>query len=65
MSEGDSVTPDDVWHQARIKRNKGEPTEEEVSPAAFLQELETEQDAIRAKLDLILEEIQALSARNR
>lgn len=50
-SQEDDVDVNDVWHKARIKMNKGEKTESERSPAAFLQELETEQDRIKARLD--------------
>lgn len=47
----DDVDVNDIWHKARIKMNKGEDSESERSPAAFLQELETEQDRIKARLD--------------
>jgi hypothetical protein len=49
--EEDDVDVNDVWHKAKIKMNKGEDAEGERSPAAFLQELETEQDRIKARLD--------------
>ncbi|GAA3721003.1 hypothetical protein GCM10022224_103550 [Nonomuraea antimicrobica] len=48
--EEDEVDVNDVWHEARITMNKGEKTESKRSPAAMLQELETEQDRIKATL---------------
>jgi hypothetical protein len=52
--EDDMPSPDDVWHEARIKADKGEKSEEAISPAAFLQRLEARQDRIEAKLDQLL-----------
>ncbi|MFI7449529.1 peptidoglycan recognition family protein [Nonomuraea sp. NPDC049714] len=49
--EEDDVDVNAVWHDARIKMNKGEKTESERSPASVLQELETEQDRIKSRLD--------------
>ncbi|MEO3875518.1 peptidoglycan recognition family protein [Nonomuraea sp. B12E4] len=51
MIEEDDVDVNAVWHDARIKMNKGEDSESERSPASFLQEIETEQDRIKTRLD--------------
>ncbi len=52
LIEGDDdVDIDAVWHDARIALNKGEKTQKSISPAAYLQEIETEQDRIKARLD--------------
>lgn len=51
LIEEDDVDVNAVWHDARIKMNKGEKTESERSPASVLQELETEQDRIKSRLD--------------
>nr|WP_246074465.1 peptidoglycan recognition family protein [Nonomuraea terrae] len=67
-TEEDDVDVNDVWHKAQIKMNKGEETESERSPAAVLQELETEQDRMKVrldnlngKLDAILDKLDALT----
>jgi hypothetical protein len=60
--EEDDVDVNAVWHDARIKMNKGEKTESERSPAAVLQELETEQDRIKSRLDDLDEKLDAVLA---
>ncbi|MET8987768.1 peptidoglycan recognition family protein [Nonomuraea wenchangensis] len=61
LIEGDDdVDVDAVWHDARIKMNKGEKDETAVSPAAFLQRIETEQDRIKAMLTQVLVRLDAL-----
>jgi hypothetical protein len=60
LMEGDDVDIDAVWHDARIKLNKGDKDESSVSPAAYLQRLETEQDAIKAQLRMVLAKLDAL-----
>ncbi|WP_165959393.1 hypothetical protein [Nonomuraea longispora] len=54
------MAPEDVWHKARIKRKKGTKGEREVSPATFLQELDTALDEIHGKLDELLGEVRTL-----
>ncbi|HEX4816712.1 MAG TPA: peptidoglycan recognition family protein [Nonomuraea sp.] len=51
LIEGEPMDIDAVWHDARIKLNRGEKTEKSISPAAYLQEIETEQDRIKTRLD--------------
>ncbi|MFI7448059.1 peptidoglycan recognition family protein [Nonomuraea sp. NPDC049714] len=53
IEEDDDMDVNAFWHDARIKMNKGEDAESERSPAAFLQELETEQDRTQQRLDRI------------
>lgn len=60
--EGD-VDVNDVWHKARVKRKKGTAQEREVSPAAFLQELEEEQDEIRKTLAKVLTKLDDLASK--
>jgi len=61
LIEGDIVDLDAFWHDARIKLNKGEKGETSISPAAYLQRLETEQDAIKRQLDEVLVKLDALT----
>jgi hypothetical protein len=61
--EDDDMTPDQVWHDARIYVNKGEQGEKKISPAAYLQELETEQDRTQKRLDAIEAKLDQLLAR--
>lgn len=58
--EGDDMDVDAVWHDARIKLNKGEETEKSISPAAYLQEIETEQDRTQERLDRIESKLDAM-----
>lgn len=51
LMQGEDMTPDQVWHDARIYMNKGAKDEKKISPAAYIQHLEGEQDRIKAKLD--------------
>jgi hypothetical protein len=62
IEEDDDVDVNAFWHDARIKMNKGEKTESERSPAAVLQELETEQDRIKSRLDDLGEKLDAVLA---
>jgi hypothetical protein len=62
IEEDDDVDVNAVWHDARIKMNKGEKTESERSPAAVLQELETEQDRIKSRLDDLDKKLDAVLA---
>jgi hypothetical protein len=59
----DDVDIDAIWHDARIKLNRGEDTEKAISPAAYLQEIETEQDRIKARLDDISAKLDQLLTR--
>jgi hypothetical protein len=63
LIEGDDdVDIDAIWHDARIKLNKGEKGEASISPAAYLQELETEQDRIKVRLDGLDEKLDQVLA---
>ncbi|MEV0306546.1 CHAP domain-containing protein [Nonomuraea fuscirosea] len=61
--EEDEVDVNDIWHKAKITMNKGEKNESKRSPASVLQELETEQDRLKAglkQLDAKLDQVLAL-----
>ena len=62
LIEGDEdVDIDAIWHDARIKLNKGEKDEKSVSPAAYLQHIESSQDDIRRQLIEVLVKLDALT----
>ncbi|MEU4578916.1 hypothetical protein [Nonomuraea sp. NPDC023979] len=61
--EEDDVDIDAIWHDARIKLNKGEKGEESISPAAYLQEIETGQDRTDARLDRVEAKLDQLLAK--
>jgi hypothetical protein len=63
LLEGEDVNIDAVWHDARIKADKGKPTEEGISPAAYLQRLEARQDALSVQLAEVLAKLEALAQR--
>ncbi|MEV4173968.1 CHAP domain-containing protein [Nonomuraea sp. NPDC049709] len=61
--EEDDVDVNDVWHKAKVRVNKGQEGEKDISPAAYLQEIETEQDRIKSKLDALSDKLDQVLAR--
>ncbi|MGI5273148.1 hypothetical protein ACQEUU_28640, partial [Nonomuraea sp. CA-218870] len=59
-SEEGDVSAQDVIHGKHIVMNKGEDAEKKVSLAAFLQEIETEQDQTQERLDRIEAKLDSL-----